>query len=175
MKNSACHWCVLLKCLINVSCWCVHSFSFFLLLSGCKRRKNASSECRNGRFPGSRVLLMLDARSADYIPSKATLGHSQGHSILPNVPNTTQPPPHRFVRSNCILHFNTSLLWHLLPGMLLCEILTFNHFNDQNIWHRERFKKKKIEKKLTNVSFMYVCVAGNGEMLVFFSRFFPQQ
>ena len=32
--------------------------------------------------------------------------------------------------------------------------------------------KKKIEKKLTNVSFMYVCVAGNGEMLVFFS-FFP--
>ena len=32
--------------------------------------------------------------------------------------------------------------------------------------------QKKIEKKLTNVSFMYVCVAGNGEMLVFFS-FFP--
>ena len=30
---------------------------------------------------------------------------------------------------------------------------------------RERCKKK--EKKLTNVSFMYVCVAGNGEMLVF--------
>ena len=37
---------------------------------------------------------------------------------------------------------------------------------------RERFKIKKLEKKLTNVSFMYVCVAGNGEMLVFFS-FFP--
>ena len=34
---------------------------------------------------------------------------------------------------------------------------------------RERFKKKKLKKKLTNVSFMYVCVAGNGEMLVFFS------
>ena len=33
-------------------------------------------------------------------------------------------------------------------------------------------KKKKLKKKLTNVSFMYVCVAGNGEMLVFFS-FFP--
>ena len=32
--------------------------------------------------------------------------------------------------------------------------------------------QKKLEKKLTNVSFMYVCVAGNGEMLVFFS-FFP--
>ena len=35
-----------------------------------------------------------------------------------------------------------------------------------------KVQKKKIEKKLTNVSFMYVCVAGNGEMLVFFS-FFP--
>ena len=40
---------------------------------------------------------------------------------------------------------------------------------------RERFKIKKLKKKLTNVSFMYVCVAGNGEMLVFFLRFFPQQ
>ena len=39
---------------------------------------------------------------------------------------------------------------------------------------RERCKKKK-EKKLTSVSFMYVCVTGNGEMLVFFSPFFPQQ
>ena len=37
---------------------------------------------------------------------------------------------------------------------------------------RERCKKKNLKKKLTNVSFMYVCVAGNGEMLVFFS-FFP--
>ena len=35
--------------------------------------------------------------------------------------------------------------------------------------------KKNEEKKLTNVSFMYVCVAGNGEMLVIFLRFFPQQ
>ena len=43
-----------------------------------------------------------------------------------------------------------------------------NYFQNDR---RERFKKK-IEKKLTNVSFMYVCVAGNGEMLVFFS-FFP--
>ena len=32
--------------------------------------------------------------------------------------------------------------------------------------------KKEIEKKLTSVSFMYVCVAENGEMLVFFA-FFP--
>ena len=31
---------------------------------------------------------------------------------------------------------------------------------------------KKRRKKLTSVSFMYVCVAGNGEMLFFFS-FFP--
>ena len=38
---------------------------------------------------------------------------------------------------------------------------------------RERFKIKKLKKKLTNVSFMYVCVAGNGEMLVFFLLFFP--
>ena len=28
-------------------------------------------------------------------------------------------------------------------------------------------KGAKKRKKLTNVSFMYVCVAGNGEMLVF--------
>ena len=32
---------------------------------------------------------------------------------------------------------------------------------------------KKEGKKLTNVSFMYVCVAGNGEMLVFFFLFSP--
>ena len=36
-------------------------------------------------------------------------------------------------------------------------------------------KKKKLKKKkLTSVSFMYVCVAENGEMLVFYS-FFSQQ
>ena len=39
--------------------------------------------------------------------------------------------------------------------------------------YKGKVQQKKIEeKKLTNVSFMYVCVAGNGEMLVFFS-FFP--
>ena len=37
---------------------------------------------------------------------------------------------------------------------------------------RVRCKKKK-EKKLTSVSFMYVCVTGNGEMLVFSLSFFP--
>ena len=44
--------------------------------------------------------------------------------------------------------------------------------NSKKAGLRERFKIKKLKKKLTNVSFMYVCVAGNGEMLVFFS-FFP--
>ena len=39
---------------------------------------------------------------------------------------------------------------------------------------RERCKKK-MKKKLTSVSFMYVCVAENGEMLVFFLVFFSQQ
>ena len=34
--------------------------------------------------------------------------------------------------------------------------------------------KKMFEKKITSVSFMYVCVAENGEMLVFF-RFFSYQ
>ena len=33
--------------------------------------------------------------------------------------------------------------------------------------------KKIEEKKLTSVSFMYVCVAENGEMLVFFPFFSP--
>ena len=37
-----------------------------------------------------------------------------------------------------------------------------------------KVQKKKIEeKKLTSVSFMYVCVAESGEMLVFFLVFFP--
>ena len=36
-----------------------------------------------------------------------------------------------------------------------------------------KVQKKKLKKKLTSVSFMYVCVAENGEMLVFFSFFFP--
>ena len=31
-----------------------------------------------------------------------------------------------------------------------------------------KVQKKKLKKKLTIVSFMYVCVAENGEMLVFF-------
>ena len=56
-------------------------------------------------------------------------------------------------------------------------MICVSHFHFDNFWPsvtsvRERFKIKKLKKKLTNVSFMYVCVAGNGEMLVFFS-FFP--
>ena len=39
--------------------------------------------------------------------------------------------------------------------------------------HKGKVQKKR-KTKLTSVSFMYVCVAGNGEMLVFFP-FFPQQ
>ena len=42
-----------------------------------------------------------------------------------------------------------------------------------SVFHQGKVQKKKNwKKKLTNVSFMYVCVAGNGEMLVFVS-FFP--
>ena len=32
--------------------------------------------------------------------------------------------------------------------------------------------EKKVKKKLTSVSFMYVCVAENAELLVFFYFFF---
>ena len=45
----------------------------------------------------------------------------------------------------------------------------------KTIVSRGKMQKKEKEKKLTSVSFMYVCVAGNGEMLVFFLPFFPQQ
>ena len=37
---------------------------------------------------------------------------------------------------------------------------------------RERCIEKKVKKKLTSVSFMYVCVAENVELLVFFLLFF---
>ena len=45
-----------------------------------------------------------------------------------------------------------------------------NYALREKVYLRERCKKRG--GKLTNVSFMYVCVAGNVEMLVFFS-FFP--
>ena len=44
--------------------------------------------------------------------------------------------------------------------------------DDSNANHKGKVQQKK-EKKLTSVSSMYVCVAGNGEMLVFFLSFFP--
>ena len=123
----------------------------------CKRRKNASWECRTGRFRGSRVLLMLDARSADYIPSKATLGHSQGHSILcpiqlytipyttlynsiqPRLMSLIRPPPPTSPSSPdrfLFLHFNAPLLWQAgRPFMwswyfiiLARQTLWFNYF-----------------------------------------------
>ena len=34
---------------------------------------------------------------------------------------------------------------------------------------------EKSKKKLTSVSFMYVCVAENAELLVFFLLFFPKR
>ena len=37
---------------------------------------------------------------------------------------------------------------------------------------RERCIEKKSKEKLTSVSFMYVCVAENAELLVFFLLFF---
>ena len=46
-------------------------------------------------------------------------------------------------------------------------------FKDIHTSTRKGKVQKKKGKKLTNVSFMYVCVAGNGEMLVFFFVFSP--
>ena len=45
-------------------------------------------------------------------------------------------------------------------------------FSNSLSFAQEKVQKKE-KKKLTSVSFMYVCVAENGEMLVFFSFFFP--
>ena len=38
--------------------------------------------------------------------------------------------------------------------------------------HKGKVQKKNSKKKLTNVSFVCVCVAGNGQMLVFVLEFF---
>ena len=100
---------------------------------------------------------MLDARSADYIPSKATLGHSQGHSILcpiqlytipyttlynsiqPRLMSLIRPPPPTSPSSPdrfLFLHFNARLLWQAgRPFMwswyfiiLARQTLWFNYF-----------------------------------------------
>ena len=59
-------------------------------------------------------------------------------------------------------------------------IMKFWHYELKESWplwncFRGRCRKNKSKKKLTSFSFMYVCVAENGEMLVFFLVFFPQQ
>ena len=64
-----------------------------------------------------------------------------------------------------------------MSSFLCCHIINIKKRgsleNEEKNHIRDRFKKKNWEKKLTNVSFMYVCVAGNGEMLVFFFLFSP--
>ena len=50
-----------------------------------------------------------------------------------------------------------------------------NYKNTKIPRYKGKVHRKKSKKKLTSVSFMYVCVAKNGEMLVFFSFFFSQQ
>ena len=55
--------------------------------------------------------------------------------------------------------------------MIVSEIKT-PIYTSVNCFLGKGAKKKKLKKKLTSVSFMYVCVAENGEMLVLFSFFF---
>ena len=58
--------------------------------------------------------------------------------------------------------------WPLVTVAALARALHFNCTTAKG-----KVQKKNLKKKLTSVSFMYVCVAENGEMLVFFSFFFP--
>ena len=80
---------------------------------------------------------------------------------------------------NCYLF---SIAASMAPNMPVCTLK--NIFNTQKgrfeargntFVSKGKVQKKIEEKKLTSVSFMYVCVAENGEMLVFFFFFFPQQ
>ena len=68
------------------------------------------------------------------------------------------------------LYFLNYFDQHLCSSTVIFSILTFLPFQYSS---QGKVQKKKIEKKLTSVSFMYVCVAENGEMLVFFSFFSP--
>ena len=57
----------------------------------------------------------------------------------------------------------------ITTAALMTELL------DSHNWEkpiRERCIEKKVKKKLTSVSFMYVCVAENVELLFFFYFFF---
>ena len=56
--------------------------------------------------------------------------------------------------------------------MIYFDTATFDNIEKEKKT-KGKVQKKKLKQKLTSVSFMYVCVAGNCEMLVFFSFFFP--
>ena len=62
--------------------------------------------------------------------------------------------------------------FHILEG----EVRQFFSLALSYNWNltKGKVQKKKERKKLTSVSFMFVCVAENGEMLVFISFFFPK-
>ena len=68
--------------------------------------------------------------------------------------------PNKWIHNSCIL----KTCWAII------RLLT-NLPNSTNSSHKGKVPKKFSKKKITSVSFMYVCVAENGEMLVF-SRFF---
>ena len=78
-----------------------------------------------------------------------------------------------------ISKYNLLLLYSLQPSLsdwVSLPLRIFSRWNGEVLFQALRGRCiKKVKKKLTSVSFMYVCVAGNGEMLVFFSPFFLQQ
>ena len=78
-----------------------------------------------------------------------------------------------FCNPSCIVDFAG---WQFGVISMICDFIFHSQWI-MVIWIctliRERCKKKKLKKKLTSVSFMYVCVAENGERLFFFSFFFP--
>ena len=93
--------------------------------------------------------------------------------LQPIANNSSMKEPNLLIKLKCM-----SLIGNIARGETLQAITPFPF---SNFYHKLTFiirwylplgKGEKKEKKLTSVSFMYVCVAGNGEMLVFFS-FFP--
>ena len=65
--------------------------------------------------------------------------------------------------------FSNSLMPAILklPKENLIFVCEFSRYSSKGKVHR-----KKSKKKLTSVSFMYVCVAENAELLIFFLLFF---
>ena len=55
------------------------------------------------------------------------------------------------------------------PGSILASVMNIDTYED----HKGKVHEKEEEKKLTSVSFMYVCVADNAELLFFFTFFAP--